>query len=249
MDNRHQEDIENIASKSFNYLALRTLVGVITLALPYVVLIKSNFHYSGLGIPTSISATYHLFAQDVYIGMMFIIGAFLFAYKGHEKKDLWYTNVASLAVIVTALFPADCGDGWIKAKLGDEPLSCGMNNIELLSDIHLGAATVLFIILAYMCFKPFQVGTRHQNGKAGLRSKIYIGCGSVMVLAMVTAFTFDLVPALNSYKTEWKITFWVEYFALTAFGVSWLVAGKYFKLIADDNERLPYTSTRLPAKT
>ncbi|MCH8936993.1 MAG: hypothetical protein IIB90_14830 [Gemmatimonadetes bacterium] len=35
-----------------------------------------------------------------------------------------------------------------------------------------------------------------------------------------------------------RLTFWAEAIALVAFGVAWIVAGKYFGLLVDDDEAL-----------
>ena len=69
----------NNSSAVFDYRALRLLVGLIAFALPIVV--------SLLSIKTlpSISASYHAEGRDAFVGMLFVVGAFLWAYNGHTK--------------------------------------------------------------------------------------------------------------------------------------------------------------------
>jgi hypothetical protein len=52
-------------------------VGVIAFSLPFVFSAIAN---SSLG---SMSGSYYTSARDVFVGMLFIVGAFLWAYNGH----------------------------------------------------------------------------------------------------------------------------------------------------------------------
>jgi hypothetical protein len=36
----------------------------------------------------------------------------------------------------------------------------------------------------------------------------------------------------------WRVTYYAEAIALWAFGVAWMVAGKYFSLVVDEDEAL-----------
>lgn len=135
----------------FDYRALRLLMGIIALALPFVVTFLSSEKLS------SISASYHAETRDAFVGMLFVVSAFLFAYNGHSSKESIASKTASLTAISVALFPTSC-DG------------CMPNIISIL---HLLAAALLFSILAYFCFAPFRHDTKGQPGKKGRRSKIY----------------------------------------------------------------------------
>ena len=64
-------------NKVFDYRALRLLMGLIALALPFIVTLVSSTQLS------SISASYFTEARDAFVGMLFIVGAFLWAYNGH----------------------------------------------------------------------------------------------------------------------------------------------------------------------
>ena len=74
--------VSSSRNRTFDYVTLRLLVGLIAFAIPLVV--------SFLARPTaleSISASYHTDAQDAFVGMLFIVAAFLAAYRGHEPKQ------------------------------------------------------------------------------------------------------------------------------------------------------------------
>ena len=126
-----------------DYRALRLLMGIIALALPFVVTFLSSDKLS------SISASYHVEARDAFVGMLFIVSAFLFAYNGRSSKESIASKAASLAAISVALFPASCDN-------------C-MSNI--ISTFHLLAAALLFSILAYFYFIPFRHNTKGQSWK------------------------------------------------------------------------------------
>ncbi len=85
-----------------DYRLLRLLVGLIAFFLPFAVSLYSSISLS------SISASYHTEAQDVFVGALFIISAFLFAYNGHSLREALASKVASLATILVAMFPTAC---------------------------------------------------------------------------------------------------------------------------------------------
>lgn len=199
----------------FDYRALRLLMGIIALTLPFVVT-----HLSSVQL-TSISASYHAEARDVFVGMLFVVSAFLFAYNGHSSKESIASKIASLAAISVALFPTSC-DGCIP---------------DTTSTLHLLAAALLFSILAYFCFVPFRFDTKGQPGKKGRRSKIYFVCGWIMIICMLSLLLGKLILTEQEMEAL-RLMFWAEAIALCAFGVAWIVSGKSLSLIADDDEAL-----------
>ena len=199
----------------FDYRALRLLVGLIAFALPFVVSLLSSSQLS------SISASYHTEARDAFVGMLFVVSAFLWAYNGHSSKEAWASKVASLAAILVAIFPTSCD-------------SC---ETDIKSIIHYGAAVILFVILAYFCFVPFRKNTKGKGGKKGRRSKIYFICGWIIVGCLLGLGLMELIVSDETLKA-FKITYWGEAIALGAFGVAWIVAGKYFSPFVDKDEAL-----------
>lgn len=199
----------------FDYRALRLLVGLIAFALPITVSIVSKIQLS------SISASYHTNARDIFVGMLFIVGSFLWAYNGHSKKESIASKAASIAAVLVALFPT----------------SCDTCDSDYRSTIHYIAAASLFLLLAYFCFGPFRIKIKSKKGKKGRRSKIYFTCGSVMVACMVILAIAKLTLSKETINA-FSVTYWAEAIALGAFGVAWMVAGKYFKLFVDSDEAL-----------
>ncbi len=207
--------IDKISHPVFDYRALRLLVGLIAFLLPFVVSIVSAAR-----LP-SISASYYTNARDAFVGMMFVVSAFLWAYNGHTPTEAWTSKVASIAAALIALFPTNC-------------YVC---NVDTSSVIHSVTAAVLFSILAFFCFSPFRVKIKGAEGKKGRRNKVYLLCGWVMVACIFVMGVFKL-DVLQEAGNHLRITYWGEAIALVAFGFAWIVAGKYIPLFVDKEEEL-----------
>lgn len=202
------------SSAVFDYRGLRLLMGLIALTLPVIAVALAGKSL------TSISASYYSNARDMFVGQLFVVGAFLFAYNGHSDNESHASKIASLAAICIASFPTSC-DG----------CPVGVSSI-----VHYAAAALLFSILAYFCFIPFQKGIRGKLGKGKARRRwIYFICGSVMIGCIIFIGMANLFMAPETVAT-WRITFWGEWLALTAFGIAWIASGKTFRLIADEEE-------------
>lgn len=199
----------------FDYRALRLLVGLIAFTLPFVVSILSSSRLS------SISASYYTNARDAFVGMLFIVSSFLWAYNGHTTIEAWASKLASLAAILIAVFPTACD-------------SCEPNTK---SAIHYEAAVILFSLLAYFCFYPFRENTKGKGGKKGLRGKIYLFCGWIMVGCMLAVAVTKATLPEETIKAL-SVTYWAESIALVSFGFAWIVAGKYFRPFVDKEEAL-----------
>lgn len=207
----------------FDYRALRLLVGCIAFALPIIVSVASSTPLS------SISAAYHTEARDLFVGLLFFVSAFLWAYNGHTPREARASKIASLAAILVAIFPTSCD-------------TCAT---DLKAVIHYGAAVTLFAILQYFCFGPFRKDTKGQTGKKRLRGKIYFGCGAIMLACILSAGAAEIMQSSEAAQTL-PIKYWAEFVALAAFGVAWIVAGKYLSPLVDPDEAL-YLFTKQPA--
>ena len=199
----------------FDYRALRLLMGIIAVALPIVVSAISTTALS------SISASYHTESRDFFVGLLFVVAAFLWAYNGHSPAESHWSKTASVAAAVVALLPAACD-------------TCPTTAVSV---THYVAAGVLFSILAYFCFVYFRMKTKGMPGKKGRRSKIYFVCGLIMVACMLAALVANFVLPPQTLKAL-RVTYWAEVIALAAFGLAWIVAGKYIPWFVDREEAL-----------
>ena len=216
-------ETEKPISVVFDYLALRLLVGLIAMAMPIVVSLFAADY-----LP-SISASYHTKSRDLFVGMLFVIGVFLFAYKGHDKYQSWAANIAAIAAIIAAIFPTSCeGTKCLPYLTIIDPATA--------SEIHNYAAIILFIVLAYFCLGPFRKKAREKGPKGKVRSIIYIICGGVISGCILTIIIF--AKAFPNQTEELRIIYWGEFLALIMFGIAWFVAGKWYRLtiLVDEND-------------
>lgn len=204
-----------MVSKVFDYRLLRLIMGLIALCLPLVVDMLSSSELA------SISASYFTEARDVFVGLLFVVGAMLLAYRGHNPAEAWGSNLAAVAAIGVALFPTAefPGQGsWI-------------------STVHYVSAILLFSILAWFCFGPFRVRTKGRDGKRGRRARVYFMCGCTIVGAMVGLLVAKLTLA-SDVVIRYEMTYWAEFLALWAFGIAWITAGKVLPFLVSTDEAL-----------
>ena len=198
-----------------DYRALRLLMGLIALSLPVVVVTLASPQSLA-----SISASWYTNARDMFVGQLFVVGSFLFAYNGHSSCESSASKIASIAAICVAIFPTPCD-------------SCDVGPVAI---AHYLAAASLFSVLAYFCFIPFQKNIKGQPGKGKARRKwIYFICGSLMIICMAIMGLANWLLSPEHLKA-WRITFWGETISLMSFGIAWITSGKTFRWIADEDE-------------
>lgn len=221
-------------NKVFDYRTLRLLVGLIAFFLPIVAEVLAT-----ATIP-SISASYYTEARDAFVGMLFVVGAFLWAYNGHTDLQSNLSKVAAVAAICVAFFPTACH----LCGMENAPSSCVSCETTTASFIHYASAGILFGVLAYFCLGPFREKTKGQPGKKGQRAKIYFTCGCVMLACIVITAAANFILSEDTNKSL-RITYWAELIALAAFGVAWFVAGKWL-LFVDKEDAIKIFEKKVP---
>lgn len=199
---------------------------------------NSDFSDSGehRGPLNEISAAYHRHntASDIFVGFLFAIAAFLFAYNGQSRKEMILSKVAGVASLGVALFPCACANQ-----------SAGTVYTQPLPFVHAGSAAIMFFILAIFCniFRCRAIAKGHP--RARFRSVIYTVCGLTIVAAIIlmgidglSATFSESGPGFFSKKVPWFI-FGGESVGLIAFGLSWLTASRMLPVITNQQERIP----------
>jgi hypothetical protein len=196
-------DRRDDGSDLVSYRTLRRVVGLLGVALP-VVLAAYGFAVCGWWhFQPTISDYYALPARDVFVGVLFTIGWFLFTYHGFDWRDNLAGNIANVFALGVALFP---DAGW-SAK------------------VHYIAAAGLFLTLAVFSLFLF---TRSRGGRTArkiLRNRIYVACG-VVILASVAAIGAFHSALIGASIAGIPAVFALETLALWAFGFSWFVKGE-----------------------
>lgn len=187
-----------------SYLYLRRAIGLIALALPFVLILGKRIVQGG-DLIGSLSGYYYTDLRNVFVGAMCAVEVFLLAYYGHDYVDNIASTVAGLGAIGLALFPTTPGgdvSGWDR--------TAGV--------LHLTFATVFFLSLAYFCLRLFP----HDGEQTLVTSVVYRTCGAVILACLVLialTTSLRLVPALHP-------ALWLEAVAVEAFGVAWLTKGQ-----------------------
>jgi len=231
----------------FDQLKLRLIIGGIAFLLPVLTPAISS-------IPlTSISASYYTESRDVFVGLLFVVGALLFAYDGRPsevkeeskvrktvRKFLrvgapWEQGVISTIGAVAAIVAALC------------PTACDDCSSTPLSFFHGIAAVILFLTIAYFCLFVFRDSAKakekkkKQEGIQGIkqirRTRVYVSSGVGILVCILGAGVAQLTLAPET-RLALSVTFWAETFSLLLFSFSWLIASRVFPYFADPDERL-----------
>jgi hypothetical protein len=207
-------------SLTFSYLALRKAIGILGVALPFILLLGAWLIFK-TGLRTSISAYYYTGMRDVLVGTLWAIGFFLLSYKGYDWVDDLAGNLACLFGIGVALFPTT-------PDLNPTPAQ------SVIGIFHLAFAGLFFITLAFFSLFLFTKTQRLVNPtpRKLIRNHVYRTCGWIMIacILLMTVYTFLPASAKTSLQDLSPI-FWLETFAILSFGISWLVKGE--ALLAD----------------
>ena len=190
------EATRDVATRVFvSHLTLRRLVGVLGVTLPFVLAICSWV------IKDSISAYYdHDSARDIFVGVLFSAGFFLFCYKGYERKDDCAGDIACFSALGVALFP-----------------------VSQLPVLHHLSAALLFSTLSFfsLCLFTKTHDGAPPKGRKKQRNRVYKICGWCMIVLMILIALFGI----SGWFSAWRPIFWLEGALLMAFGTSWFVKG------------------------
>ena len=190
---------------------LRLAVGVIAIALPFVLAI-GKLLLDGGGLLGSISDYYYTGMRNVLVGALSAFSVFLASYRGYGPKDNWSTNLAAVLSIGVAFFPTT-------------PAHAATATQEVVGKIHLICAAGFFITIALVSITLFtrtKPGPDQRTRRKLQRNRVYVVCGWIILACVAAVFVLGLMSSTLSVK-QLQPTFWLESIAVFAFGVSWFV--------------------------
>jgi len=201
---------------------IRNVAGLLGMLLPWIALIGAFLVDVVQGLPDcfwselSISETYYVTpALSVILGAASIV---LMCYDGYELKDNIVTTISGVFGILIVAFPCNGAITSSSDLVGYFQIPANISNI-----IHSVSAAAFFALLSYNSLFLFTLGESGTRNKA-IRNMIYRICG----IGMVASCAILAVPVNFPAKV-----FTVETFALTFFGVSWLVKGGFMGILED----------------
>lgn len=208
---------------------------------------------------------YSQYLGTFLVGSLSFIGTFLIVYRGESKNQARLASVAGWGAFGVAFFPTirnGCaldnylGRGFLQLvrpdgasyvrpgefipPKGTEPSSLFWL-FEGVEKIHYFSAGVVFLIMAIFALFVFtQVKSSqlddngHLDPNKKIRNRFYIFCGlliAVSAAAMLSNFFFKF-----AWWDKIRMTFWCEAIALIAFGLAWMVKGRFFNLALLDQQ-------------
>ncbi len=198
----------------FSYLTLRRAIGIVGIALPFVVALGAVIVFQ-TGLQGSISGYYHTGMRDVFVGSLWVAGFFLLAYKGYGPIDDLAGNFGCLFAVGISLFPT--------------APALPASTSTWISVVHLVFGALFFLTLIFFSLYLFtKTDPRGQPTPEKLkRNLVYQICGYTMAVCLLLILVYFLLPKASaaSLKTLNPV-FWLETVALLAFGVSWLTKGE-----------------------
>ncbi|HEU0001685.1 MAG TPA: hypothetical protein VFQ36_12330 [Ktedonobacteraceae bacterium] len=205
-----------------SYLLLRKGIGIIGVALPFV-LILGKIILESPGISGSLSAYYYSVMRDVFVGSLWVVAIFLICYRYDTLDDLAST-LAGISAIGVSLLPTT-------PDLGATPRQTAIGLA------HTSFATCFFLILALMAIFLFRrTDQENPTQRKQQRNMVYLICGIVILVCVVLAALILLVPYLNSvsWLRSLHSIFWLESVSVLAFGVAWFVKGETLGVLKDE---------------
>lgn len=192
-----------------SYLTLRTLIGSFGILLPIVLAVGGFISTGSFTLESSISSYYDTPMRDVFVGILFVLGFFLLAYKGYKPID----NIAATLGFVFALGVALC------------PSSSSVKAVWVVYFVSAGLLFGVFVFFSLYLFTKTHEGEEPTPGKKR-RNTVYWICGlAIVFFLLIMALCFIFLPP--QVREAYKLIFWLETGALWAFGISWLVKGRF----------------------
>ena len=199
-----------------NHRTIKLLVGAIAITLASLTSFLSE------GPLSSISESYYQepWPRNIFVGFLFAIAAFMFAYNGLARIEKVMSKVAAVAAMGVAMFPCACGA-----------------NDEIIPHVHYISTGIMFAILTGFCYVFYRRADAKNHPEARRRARIYALCGFVIVVSMAAVAVENLADGIISAHIP-GVIFVAEASGLVAFGISWLTASHFLPFITSAEERV-----------
>ena len=187
-----------------DYLTLRAVIGMIAFFLVPVVYVANWLLFTphvgacfwpNPRLPDSLSGYYYTHMRNLFVGAMCAMGIFLAAYRGIDRRDTWFTNLAGLAAICIAVSPTNppsyapngrnlfftpanvCGP--------TTPITYNVSTSQkVFGYVHMGSLMVLFAMVFLMVLVQFTLTDQQSSedpagGKSTFAARLLKWCKSL----------------------------------------------------------------------
>jgi hypothetical protein len=200
-----------------SFTVLRIWIGILGIALPFILVI-GTFAFSDCDfILPSISHYYYSNMKVFFVGVLSAVSLFLFTYSGYSRLDNIITTVAAGCCFLVAIFPTYLSKSITCLTKGSSFIKQDVNGYHLLF------AAMFFVILALMSifiFTKSSLPKQDQTPAKRVRNFIYRFCGIGMIICLIS---MGLISQFWVDKFgDFPHVFWFESLILLLFGISWL---------------------------
>lgn len=223
------EQLEKENKLVLSYITVRKLIGILGFLFPLILVLGSIIIGGCKEIQNSISNYYHTNMRDVFVGYVCALSIFMFSYKGYDITDRIVSALAGIFGVIVALMPTNLKINFIDNSIPQCNIWCDVERHSVIGTIHLVAAGLFILSMAYFTFFLFTKGETNPTSEKIIRNRIYKTTGYIMLACITILLIFFVLPDnLTQSFLKYKPIFWLETIAFVAFGFSWLVKGGLF---------------------
>lgn len=209
-----------------SYLTLRKTIGWLGILLPAAMILGNAVFGYCYTIQSSVSHYYYTVTGNLLTGILCAVALFLVAYKGYNRHDQLTNTLAGCLALLIAFFPTDLQT---MAAPGTDRPACVLfvlPNHALRNAVHYASAGGFFLTLAYISWFLFTKGDVYPTAEKLLRNRVYRSCSVVIITAVLLIGLYGIFGERGDAISRLKPVFFLEWIALLAFGISWLVKGE-----------------------
>ena len=115
MQQNNENANESKSTLVISYLILRKTLGILGLSFPFILAIGACI-LGGYGIQSSVSSYYYTNMRDIFAGILFAIGLFLFSYRGYDLRDDLVGDLACQGGDTALRANGEAGHAWAVVK-------------------------------------------------------------------------------------------------------------------------------------
>ena len=211
-------------SISASYFYLRAGLAALALAFPVMLILGGMIFSVSTEIEPSLSAYYHYHSpgsetygagsmRNVFVGVLWAIGAFLVLYRGFSWKEEVALDIAGVAAILIAICPMD----W--------PVGRAVAAYTLTGATHYGSAIAFFVMIAFVCVRcsndTLEILQNELHRKV-LR-RIYKALGIWMTATPFAIVAWHLISLFLLHTPYRYVILFVEIAGVWVFSIFWIV--------------------------
>jgi hypothetical protein len=211
-----------------SYKTLRNLIGYLGMIMPIVLILTTKSGPSDKNVKSSFSDYYYTSSGDLLVAFLCILGAFLFIYKGYNKKENILSTIAGICGIFAAFSPTAADDlrlsFSVHTPLPYVPEIFGFERHTIVA----GLFFIFLGLISLCCFPQTDVDNRkkHITTHKKKRNNIFKVCGWIMLLCVSIMGIYFLSDRFSTIFGKIPFIFIMETIATWAFGISWLTLGE-----------------------